>query len=77
MKRDTTAERCPAPNRRLRLETVSLTDDLLFGDIWRRPELPPATAVWRSRKHASLGLMESELVRQLRQAPKFEGFTRG
>jgi hypothetical protein len=41
MKRDTTAERCPAPNRRLRLETVSLTDDLLFGDIWRRLSCSP------------------------------------
>lgn len=25
---------------------VSLTDDILFGDIWRRPELPPGTAAW-------------------------------
>ena len=36
---------------------VTLTDDILFGDIWRRPELPPRDAAWsrhrrdHQRKH--------------------------
>jgi 4-carboxymuconolactone decarboxylase len=25
---------------------VQLTDDVLFGDIWKRPGLSPATAAW-------------------------------
>ena len=30
---------------------VTLTDDVLFGDIWRRPELHPATAAWSQSPH--------------------------
>ncbi len=25
---------------------VQLTDDVLFGDVWKRPAYPPATAAW-------------------------------
>ena len=53
---------------------VSLTDDVLFGDIWRRPELPP-----RDRSLVTVAALitngSTEQLRAHLQITKDNGFT--
>jgi 4-carboxymuconolactone decarboxylase len=53
---------------------VSLTDDVLFGDIWRRPELPP-----RDRSLVSVAALitngSTEQLRAHLQIAKDNGLT--